>query len=399
MITENAVNARTPIVGIIDSRGVRVQDAVQYPDFYSFGSMGYFQVLASGVIPKINLVMGDCSGEMALIAGLGDFVFMVKDSSFMHLAHPPEGIMPQDLGDPLGVHAKMGNCDVLADNEEDCLRKCRWLLGYLPSHNRDRPLVMDVGDDPDRREEALLEMVPVNSRKAFDMHKVIELIVDKGELFEIKGHFAKNLITGLARLDGRTVGILGSNPIFLGGCMTLDAADKMSRFVRFCDAFNIPLVYFADTPAFLPAVDEERRGLIRHGSRMIMANSEATVPRITVATRKHFGGGRLAMPGPLLGSDLAVAWPTHEPGLMGPEGAVSIIYRNALNAIEDDSERAAQKREWIEEMQWGLDMQVRDATQKIIDPRDTRPFLIRALKWLESRRENRPERKHENFRM
>lgn len=181
--------------------------------------------------------------------------------------------------------------------------------------------------------------------------------------------------------------------------MTLDAADKMSRFVRICDAFNIPLIWFADTPAFLPAIDEETRGLIRHGSRMIMANSEATVPRITVTTRKHFGGGRLAMPGPTLASDAAVAWPNHEPGLMGAEGAVSIIYRKQLKSIEDETLRKEEERKLIEEMQFSLDMQVREATQKIIDPRDTRPFLIRALRWLRNRKEDVPPKKHENIRM
>lgn len=399
MIMENALNARTPIIGIFDSQGMRPHDAIQYPDFYSPSSIVYFQTLASGVIPKISLVMGECSGEMAIIAGLGDFIFMVRDTSFMHLMPPPPDITSQGLGDPLKVHASVGNCDVLAENEEDCLLKCGQLLSYLPSHNMENAPVADTGDDPNRREEALLEIVPVNSRKVFDMRKVISLIVDRRELFEIKSHFARNLITGFARLDGQTVGILASNPMFMGGCMTLDASDKLSRFVRFCDGFNIPLIYFTDTPAFLPAVDEETRGLIRHGSRTIMANSEATVPRITVTTRKHFGGGRLAMPGPLLGSDLAVAWPNHEPGLMGAEGAVSIIHRKKLGSMTDEETRKEQERKWVEEMQWSLDMQIREATQKIIDPRDTRPFLIKALKWLRNRKENRPEKKHENIRM
>jgi acetyl-CoA carboxylase carboxyltransferase component len=399
MIMENALNARTPIIGIFDSEGVRAQDAIQYPDFYSPSSMAYFQTLSSGVIPKISLVMGQCVGEMAIIAGLGDFLFMVRDTSFMHLMPPSPGVTGQSLGDPRNVHAKVGSCDVIAENEEDCLLKCRNLLSYLPSHNMEMPPVVDTGDDPSRREEELLELVPVNSRKVFDMHKLISLVVDNGELFEIKSHFARNLITGFARLDGQSVGIVASNTMFMGGCMTLDAADKMSRFVRFCDAFNIPLIWLADTPAFLPAVDEETRGLIRHGSRMIMANSEATVPRITVTTRKHFGGGRLAMPGPGLASDIAVAWPNHEPGLMGAEGAVSIIYRKQLGSIPDEEQRAELAKKHVEEMQWILDMQVREATQKIIDPRDTRPFLVKSLRWLRERRQDLPEKKHENIRM
>jgi len=399
MIMENALNARTPIVAIFDSAGLRAQDAIQYPDFYSFSSMAYFQTLASGVIPNISLVMGQCTGETAIIANLSDFVFMVRNTSYMHLAPPPVGTDSQNLGDPWKVHARVGSCDVLAKDEEDCLLKCRQLLSYLPLNNMETPPVVDTGDDPNRREEELLELVPVDTSKVFDMYKLLSLIVDNGELFEIKRYFAKNLITGFARLDGRTVGVLASNPQFMGGCMSLDAADKMSRFVRFCDAFNIPLIWIADTPAFLPAVEEETRGLIRHGSRMIMANSEATVPRITLAVRKHFGGGRLAMPGPFLGSDLAVAWPTIQPGLMAAEGAVGIIYRKELRAITDESIRKEQENKRIEEMRWSLDMQVREGSEKIIDPRDTRPFLIKALKWLRNRKQELPQKKHENFRM
>lgn len=399
MIMESGLYNRTPIIGIFDSDGLRADDAIQHPDFYSFSSIAYFQTLASGVIPKIGLVMGPCTGELAIIAGLCDFIFMVRNSSFMHLMPPPSGTESQGVDDSWEVQTKVGSCDVLTENEEDCLLKCRQLLSYLPLNNTEGSPVVSAGDDPDRREEELLDIVPVNSRKLFDMYKLISLVVDKGELFEIKRHFARNLITGFARLDGHTVGIIASNPQFMGGCMSLDAADKMSRFVRFCDAFNIPLIWIADTPAFVPAVDEETRGLIRHGSRMIMANSEATVPRITVAVRKHFGGGRVAMPGPFLSSDLSVAWPTHEPGLMGAEGAVSIIYRKEIEAIPDEILRKEWEKKRIEEMRWSLDMQVREATQKIIDPRETRPFLIRSLAWLRNRRQNLPYKKHENIRM
>jgi len=399
MMMERALNARTPMITIFDSAGLRALDAIQYPDFYSFSSMAYFQTMASGVVPKISLVMGECSGELAIVAGLGDFVFMVRDTSYAHLMPPPSGIESRKLGDPRDVHAKVGSCDVLAENEEDCLLKCRQLLSYLPLHNMENPPVVDMGDEPDRREEELLELVPVNTAKIFNMHKLISLVVDKGEFFEIKSHFAGNLITAFARLDGHTIGLIASNPRVMGGCMTLDAADKMSRFVRFCDAFNISLIWFADTPAFLPSIEEETRGLIRHGSRMIMANSQATVPRITVSVRKHFGGGQLAMPGPFLASDIAVAWPTVQPGLMGAEGAVSIIYRKELKAIPDETIRKEQENKRIEEMRWSLDMQVREGSEEIIDPRDTRSFLIKALKWLRNRKQDLPQKKHDNIRM
>ncbi|MDP2952845.1 MAG: carboxyl transferase domain-containing protein, partial [Chloroflexota bacterium] len=212
-------------------------------------------------------------------------------------------------------------------------------------------------------------------------------------------YWARNLIVGLARLDGHTVGIMANNPQDRGGCMTLDAADKMARFARFCDAFNIPLLWLADCPAFLPAIDEETRGLIRHGSGVIFANSEATVPQITLAVRKLYGGGGLAMPGQRLLGDLQIAWPTYEPGLMGAEGAVSIIYRKELSSIEDPAQRAEQQKRRVMEMEWGLDMLMREATQGFIDPRDTRPFLISALKWLHNRKQELAPRKHENIRV
>jgi acetyl-CoA carboxylase carboxyltransferase component len=263
----------------------------------------------------------------------------------------------------------------------------------------DHPPFVDTGDDPNRREEELLDIVPVNSKKAFNMRNVLKMIVDNGVFFEIKKQFAQNLIVGFARLGGNSVGVIATNPQNLGGCMNLDAADKMSRFVRFCDAFNIPLIWFSDTPAFLPAIAEETRGLIRHGSRMIMANSEATVPRITDSIRKHYGGGRLAMPGSTLAGDVCFGWPTFEPGLMGAAGAVAILYRKELQAIEDAKLRQEQENIRTEEMQFGLDMQMREGTQLIIDPRDTRPILIKALKWLKNRNQKLPDKKHENIRL
>ena len=400
MIMENALNARTPLVGIFDSQGLRAEDLIQYPEFYSTSTMARFQTASSGVIPRISLIMGPCSADMAIVAVLSDFVFMVKNTSFMHLAQLPADKTGREVGDALNVHARQtGCCDVLAATDEECLLKCRELLGYLPANNAERAPVVDTGDDPNRCEEDLLELVPLNSSKPYSMHKLISLIVDNGAFFEIRGQWARNLITGFARLGGRTVGIIANNPQDKGGCMTLDAADKMSNLVRFCDAFSIPCIWLADTPAFLPAVDEERRGLIRHGSGMIFANTEATVPRITVFIRKAYGGGRLAMPGQFLMGDLQVAWPTYEPGLMGAEGAVSILYRKELSAIADEKTREEQKRKRLEEMQWGLDMLLRESTQGFIDPRQTRPFLIRALTWLKDRRQNMPPRKHENIRL
>ncbi len=398
MIMENALNARTPIIGIFDSAGLRAHDAIQYPDFYSTSTMARFQTMSSGVIPRISLVMGPCVEDMALIAGMADFVFMVKNNSFMHLL-PTLLSKDEDFSKNADNHARhTGCCHILGANDDDLLQKCRQLVCYLPQNNMEKPPFIDNNDPAARTEEELLELVPADSSKPYSMYKVISLITDKAEFLEIRRQWASNLITGFARLGGNTVGIIANNPQDKAGCMTLDAADKMSHFVRFCDAFSIPCIWLADTPAFLPAVDEERRGLIRHGSAMIQINTEMTVPRITVFVRKAYGGGRLAMTGQFLMGDLQVAWPSYEPGLMGAEGAVSIIYRKELTAIQDEQMKEQQKKRRVEEMQWGLDMLLRESTQTFIDPRETRPFLIKALKWLQSRHQTLPKRKHDNIR-
>jgi acetyl-CoA carboxylase carboxyltransferase component len=242
MVMEKALQARVPIVGIIDSQGARAGDAVQYYRFYSPESMVYYQSLASGVIPRITLVMGPCTGEMAVVASLCDFLFMVAGTSYMNVAEEYDSSQAAEIGDP-SIHAHdTGCCDFLEANDEDCLLACRQLLGYLPSNSRVKPRKLNTGDDSERREQELLEVVPFDPKKSFNMRHVISLIVDNGRLFEVKKDWAANLIIGFARLDGETVGIIANNPEVMGGSLTLDAADKMAHFVRFCDAFNIPLI-------------------------------------------------------------------------------------------------------------------------------------------------------------
>ncbi len=399
MVMEKAIHARAPIVGIIDSEGARIEDAIQYYRFYSPEAMIYFQAMASGVIPQISLVMGPCVGEMAICSRMADFVFMVKKTSYMHVAPPPEEKTPEEVGDAATHSRKTGCCDVMAKSDEECLQQCRDLLGYLPLNNTEGPRVMETGDDPDRREEELLQIVPFDAMNPYSMHKLISLVADNGEFFELRRQWANNLITGFVRLAGRTVGIIANNPQAMGGSLTLDAADKMAGFARFCDAFNIPLVWLADTPAFLPAVDEETRGLIRHGCKLVFSNVEATVPQITIAIRKLYGGGQLGMPGTTLGGDLDVAWPTVQRGLMGAEGAVSIIYKREFQAIDDEEARQKRQAQRTAEMQQKFESLEREWAQEFIDPRDTRPFLIKALKTLAQRHEGRPERKHENIRL
>jgi acetyl-CoA carboxylase carboxyltransferase component len=396
---EKGVQARVPVIGLIDSEGERISDFKQYPRFYSLDSICKSQVLASGVVPLITLIMGPCKGGMSIFSNLSDFVFMTRKTSYMHVATPPEGMKGEDLGSP-DMHAKTtGCCDILTENDEDCLSKCRQLLSYLPSHNQEKPPFVETHDDPNRREEKLLDAVPASENQVFDMWQVISLIVDDGQIFEIQRGWARNLIIGFVRLGGQVAGIVASNPRFKGGCMNLDAADKMAAFVRFCDAFQVPLIWLADCPAFVPAVDEEVRGLIRHGSKAVFANSMATVPQITVIIRKLYGGGGLVFPGIRMGGDLSGAWPIISRGLMGPEGAVAILYRRELEGIEDPAKKEEQKQKRIEEIKGKMDLAQAETTQFIIDPRETRPFLINALKMLANKRRENPPRKHDNIRL
>lgn len=394
-----ALQARVPIVGIIDSVGERASDLIQYPHFYSLETICNLQVLASGVAPQIALVMGPCTGGLALSTALADFVFLVRKTSYMHIVPPPDNVSGEELGEAWMHAQKTGCCDVFAEDDGDCLKKCRQLLSYLPLNNKERPPFIDTGDTAKRREEEIIKLVPADLSKPYDMRRLISLIVDNGEFFEIKHYWATNLITCLARLGGQTVGIIANNPQSKGGCMSLDASDKMARFVRFCDAFNIPLIWLADCPGFLPAIDEETRGLIRHGSKVIFNNAMATVPQITVVTRKLYGGAGLAMPGKRLGGDFLLAWPTVNRGLMGPEGAVAILYENELGKIEDKAERERQRQKRIKEMEERLKLQQINSTQAVIDPRDTRPFLIDLLKLLGNKERKLPPRKHDNIRL
>ncbi|MFH1032599.1 MAG: acyl-CoA carboxylase subunit beta [Chloroflexota bacterium] len=398
-VMERALQARVPIVGMVDSIGERAGDLLAYPHFYSLESMCQLQTNSSGVIPQIIMVMGPCTGGMALSAALADFVFLVRKTSYMHIAPPQEGTTGDELGSAW-MHARKTGCyDVFAENDTDCLQKCRQLLSLLPQNNDEKPPFVDSGDSPDRREEELLELVPTNESKPFDMHRLISLIVDNKDFFELRRYWAANLIIGLARLGGHVAGLIANNPRDKGGCMNLDAADKMARFVRFCDTFGIPIIWLADCPAFLPAIDEETRGLIRHGSRVIFANSQATVPQITISIRKLYGGGGLALPGIGLGGDFYVSWPVLARGVMGPEGAVSILYRGELDAIKDEAKRKEQQQKRIKEIAQNMKAMELQQPQDFIDPRDTRPFLIKSLNLLSNKKRQLPPRKHSNIRL
>jgi acetyl-CoA carboxylase carboxyltransferase component len=405
-IMKQALKARVPCVHMIDSGGVRIQDAVTRDFNDSYQLYFYYHTISSGVIPQIGLLMGPCAAGAAYSPILTDFLIMVKKTSHMYIASPTLikssqfiDVTEEDIGGAK-MHAEIsGCCDVLAENDEDCLQKCRELLSFLPAHNQEEPPFVSTGDNPDRRDEELLDIVPMDSKKSYDMHHVIRRIFDQGHFFEIKPDFARNMITGFARLDGRSVGIVANNPKHKAGSIDINAADKEARFIRFCDCFNIPLIFLVDTPAYLPGVDQERGGIIRHGAKVLHAISEATVPKFTVYIRKAYGGGNSAMCSEPLGADLLLSWPSTEMGLMNPDGAVNIIYRNEMAASKNPEEVRSQRLAeykatfgrfpyYAAQMRW---------VEEIIDPRDTRPLLIQALKTYQRKTEERPWKKHGNI--
>jgi len=405
-LMRQALKMRVPCIHMIDSGGVRIQDAVTRDFNDAYTAYFYMHTISSGVIPQIGLLMGPCAAGASYSPVLTDFLIMVKGAGrYMYIASPTlvksvqfTEISDEELGGAM-VHAKIsGCCDLTAENDEDCLKKTRELLSFLPANNQEMPPVVNTGDDPNRRDEALLD-IPADSTKAYDMHKVVTHIVDNGYFFEMKPDYAKNMITGFARLDGQTVGMVANNPMHLAGAIDINAADKEARFIRFCDCFNIPLIFLVDNPAYLPGVEQEHGGIIRHGAKVLHAISEATVPKLTVYIRKAFGGGVPAMCNEPLGSDLLLAWPTALMGVMGPEGAVSIIYRKEIAAAENPEE-VRQRR--LDEYNASFGRFPYHAAamrwvEDIIDPRDTRPLLIQALKVCSNKKEERPWKKHGNI--
>lgn len=396
-VMEKALLERVPIVGIYDSEGVRVENAVTAHAHCTFGTMMRFQTISSGVIPQIALVMGPCIGGAAISAALSDFTFMVRNTSYMHVAPPPSGMKSEEYGEAR-MHARVsGNCDVLAANDEDCLQRCKELLAFLPSNNKDRPPIIDTGDDPNRTDEELMEIVPAESAKWFDMREIIKHVADNGYYFETRKDYAQNLSVGFVRFDGQPAGIIANNSIWRGGCEDVKSSDKHARFTRFCDAFNIPIVYFADCPAFFPSIEEERMGILRHGTMVIHSTSEVTAPRISIFVRKVYGGATLAMPSNFSKVDRMLAWPTVERGVMGPEGLAAVMYKGRLDRAQTPEERKEIWQEAVKRMDQTVERFSRIANEDYIDPRQTRPLIIKSLKCAANRTLERPARKHENI--
>jgi acetyl-CoA carboxylase carboxyltransferase component len=358
----------------------------------------------SGVVPQVAAMLGHCAAGTAYIPALADFVPMVKGTSSMALggrhlvkAAVGEDVTEEEMGGS-AVHTKVsGVADLEVADDAECLQIVRTYLSYFPAHNGERPPRRDTGDPVDRRVEELYDLVPTAPRRAYDMRKVVTAIVDDGDVFWMKPEWAKNLVAGFARVGGQPVGVVANQPMVLGGALDVNAADKAARFVWLCDAFNIPLVFLHDVPGFIVGSAVEKQGIIRHGAKMLFAVSEATVPKISVVLRKSYGAGYFVMNGLAYEADYIVAWPTAEIAVMGPDGAVNIIHRRQLAAIEDDDERTAKRLELAEEIRANIDPYVAAGhaqVDDVIDPAETRAAIARGLRITADKRVDRPPRKH-----
>lgn len=399
-VTRMARHAGAPIVGLIDSSGGRIQE----------GSGAYSMIFAenvesSGVIPQISAVMGNCAGGGVYSPALTDFIFMVEKTSQMFITGPlvikevtGQAIGSQELGGAK-IHSQIsGVADFVGQNDMDCLAKIKQLLSYLPSNCTQKPTVAQSSDDAGRGEEALADLLPDTPKKVYDMRRLISLVVDHKDFFEVKAGYARNMVTGFARMAGKPVGIVANNPFFLAAAIDCDAADKASRFIRTCDCFNVPLISFVDTPGYLPGIKEEHKGIIRHGAKMLYAWKEAAVPKVTCIIRKAYGGAYSAMDSKELGADIVLAWPSAEVAIMGAEGAVSVLYRKELDAAAD-KERVREEK--IQEYREKFVTPYYTASKRQIDilirPQETRPHIIRSLEMLENKKITRAERKHGNI--
>lgn len=394
-VMDLAMKMGAPCIGINDSGGARIQEAVDALSGY--GGIFYRNTAASGVIPQISVIMGPCAGGAVYSPAITDFIFMVKNTSQMFITGPAviksvtaEEVTAEELGGAVTHNSRSGVAHFACENEDDCLAKIRELLSYLPSNNMEDAPSVEPTDDPDRQDESLNTVVPDNPNMPYDMKDVIRSIVDNGGFFEVQELFATNVIIGYARMDGRVVGIVANQPNVMAGCLDVDASDKAARFVRFCDAFNIPLLTLVDVPGFLPGVDQEHNGIIRHGAKMLYAYSEATVPKVTVITRKAYGGSYIAMCCRELGADQVMAWPTSEIAVMGPAGAANIIFRK-------DPDKEAKTQEYIDEFATPYVAAERGYVDMVIEPKETRPLVITAFNALASKREVGPAKKHGNI--
>ena len=402
-IMDLAMKNGAPIIGLNDSGGARIQEGVLslggYADIFLRNTM------ASGVVPQVSVIMGPCAGGAVYSPAITDFIVMVKDTSYMFITGPNvikavtmEEVTSEELGGAMTHATKSGVAHFAADNEEDSLMLVRRLIGYLPQNNLEDPPVLEGRDDPNRMDQELMNIVPDDPNKPYDMRDIITKVVDDGEFLEVHEFYASNIIVGFARLGGRAVGIVGQQPAVLAGVLDIDSSVKGGRFVRFCDCFNIPLVTFVDVPGFLPGTAQEYGGIIRQGAKLLYAYCEATVPKITVITRKAYGGAYDVMSSKHVRGDVNYAWPTAEIAVMGPDGAVNIVFKDEIERSPNPEEtRQRLVEDYREKFASPYIAAGRGYVDAVIDPRETRPRLIRALEMLQNKRDSNPAKKHGNI--
>jgi acetyl-CoA carboxylase carboxyltransferase component len=401
-VMDMAQRVGAPCIGLNDGAGARIQEGVV--SLVAYGEIFRRNTEASGVVPQISVIMGPCAGGAVYSPALTDFVFMVEGTSYMFITGPDvvrtvtgEDVTLDELGGAMSHATRSGVAHYVAPDDRVCLDDVRRLLGFLPQSNREEPPRAHPTDDPERAAPELVDIVPASPTKPYDMTRVITAVVDDGDFYEYSPHWARNLVCGFARLDGHPVGIVANQPEVLAGVLDIDSSEKGARFVRTCDAFNLPLVTFVDVPGFLPGTSQEHGGIIRHGAKLLYAFCEATVPRIQVVTRKAYGGAYVVMNSKAIGADLAFAWPSAELAVMGPQGAVEVIHHRELEqAADPDARRAELVAEYTARHANPYIAAERGYVDDVIDPALTRPYLVRSLALLRSKREELPPRKHGN---
>ena len=402
-IMDLAMRNGAPMVGLNDSGGARIQEGVL--SLGGYADIFLRNTLASGVIPQISAIMGPCAGGAVYSPAITDFNVMVRETSYMFVTGPDviktvthEDVSKEDLGGAMTHSVKSGVAHFAVADDRECLALIRTLLGYLPSNNLDDPPSVDTSDPVGREDERLTELVPVAPNQPYDMLDLIHSVADDGEFLEVHAQYARNIVVGFVRLGGQSVGVVANQPAHLAGTLDIDASVKGARFVRFCDAFNIPLVTFEDVPGFLPGTQQEFGGIIRHGAKLLFAFAEATVPKVTVITRKAYGGAYCVMASKHIRTDLNFAWPTAEIAVMGPEGAVNILYKRELEAAADPAaQRELRVQEFREKLANPFVAAGRGFIDEVIEPRTTRPRLIAALRSLHGKRDKNPPKKHGNI--
>jgi propionyl-CoA carboxylase beta chain len=402
-IMDLAVSVGAPIVGLNDSGGARIQEGVL--SLGGYADIFLRNTLASGVVPQISAIMGPCAGGAVYSPAITDFTVMVRNTSYMFVTGPDvlktvthEAVTKEELGGAATHNATSGVAHFAVDDDRDCLALIRELLSFLPSNNLDDAPRTATGDQPDREDAALDRLVPDAPNQPYDMLDLIHAVTDDGAFLEVHQHFARSIIVGFARFDGRPAGIVANQPAVLAGTLDIDASTKAARFVRFCDAFNIPIVTFVDVPGFLPGTAQEYGGIIRHGAKLLFAYAEATVPKVTVITRKAYGGAYCVMSSKHIRTDFNYAWPSAELAVMGPEGAVNILYKRELEAAEDPAAARAEKvAEFREKFANPYIAAAHGFLDEIIRPRETRRRLVAALRRLEGKRVRNPPKKHGNI--